>query len=212
MEIEFKYRPADDLVADKIFEDEYISKLKLGDFFCVEMRAVYFDTLKGDLMKNKMAFRIRREDDKSVATLKWSGGSVDGLHVREEINRVPDDEKMLAKPTIEIFRDDCKIYDKLKKTVQDRTLVPVMETNFTRKRILLDTGRSISEFSFDSGEIIAGGKSVPICEIEIEFIDGERDDFIKLGEAVAKRYKLMPGDMSKFERGIKLLHGQRCLL
>ncbi len=207
MEIEFKYQ-VEKSVAEKLFEDEAVLELRTGSPQVKEMRAVYFDTVHQDMSKNKMAFRIRSENGINVATLKWSGGSIDGLHIREEANRALDGQKTAENPSIDIFADSPEIYEKLKKTVGGNSLVSIMETNFIRRYMMLDTGKSISEFSFDYGEIIAGDKKLPICEIEIEFVEGERDDFVKLSGGIAKRYGLTPSDASKFQRGMDL----RCLL
>ncbi len=67
----------------------------------IEMHAVYFDTEDRRLYREGMAFRVRKEGNKLVATLKWNGTSEDGMHKREEINVPVDDEEKLKMPDIQ---------------------------------------------------------------------------------------------------------------
>ena len=69
----------------------------------IEMHAVYFDTEDRRLYREGIAFRVRKEGNRLVATLKWNGSSEDGMHKREEINIPVDDEKKLHTPDIRIF-------------------------------------------------------------------------------------------------------------
>ena len=84
-----------------------------------------------------------------VATLKWGGSAKEGLHVRGELN-VPVDEQFVRSPNVDVFKGS-EIYDEIKATAGDRALQEVMEMDFTRKEIRVDTGKSISVISLDEG-------------------------------------------------------------
>ena len=71
MEIELKYYLHDEIAKERIFNDKHLMEIKDPDFDeTIEMKAVYMDTAQKDLMKKEMAFRVRREGERMVATLK----------------------------------------------------------------------------------------------------------------------------------------------
>lgn len=204
MEIELKYLFDDEASKDAIFNDKYILKVKdEGSETVTPMRAVYLDTQEGALRKKEMAFRVRHEYSKYVATLKWGGSAEEGLHVRGELN-VPVDEGFLEAPTLEVFKGS-EIYDEISDIVGNGKLAPVMEMNYVRREIRLDTGLSIDVLSVDEGEIKTTNGTLPILELEIELYTGDKDDMIALGRKLEEKYHLKRGNRSKYQRGLELL-------
>jgi len=84
-------------------------------------------------------------------------------------------------------------------------LMPVMEMEFVRKQMHVDTGKSISVVSCDEGEIRTAVGSAPISEVEVELYSGDQEDMIALGRELAAKYNLQAGNKSKFQRGLELL-------
>ncbi len=204
MEIELKYYLNDEIAKERIFNDKHLTEIKDPDFDeTIEMKAVYMDTAQKDLMKKEMAFRVRKEGERLVATLKWGGSAKEGLHVRGELN-VPVDEQFLQSPSVDVFKGS-EIYEEIKVAAGDKPLQNVMEMDFTRKLIRVDTGKSISVISLDEGWIRTIGGNAPISELEIEFYSGDQDDMIALGLELAVKYNLQPSDKSKYQRGLELL-------
>lgn len=204
MEIELKYYLHDEIAKERIFNDKHLMEIKDPDFDdTIEMKAVYMDTAQKDLMKKEMAFRVRREGERMVATLKWGGSAKEGLHVRGELN-VPVDEQFVRSPNVDVFKGS-EIYDEIKATAGDRALQEVMKMDFMRKEIRVDTGKSISVISLDEGWIRTDGGDAPISELEIEFYSGDQDDMIELGMELAAKYNLQASDKSKYQRGLELL-------
>ena len=204
MEIELKYLFEDEASKDAIFNDKYILKVKEeGSETVTPMRAVYMDTQDGALMKKEMAFRVRHEYSKFVATLKWGGSAEEGLHVRGELN-VSVDEGFLEKPTLEVFKGS-EIYDEIADVACSGKLIPVMEMNYVRREIRLDTGLSIDVLAVDEGEIKTANGTLPILELEIELYTGDKDDMIALGRKLEEKYHLKRGNRSKYQRGLELL-------
>lgn len=207
MEIELKYSLTDNLAKDRILNDHHLAEMK--DSSCDEtlhMKAIYFDTAEGDLQRFQIALRARHENDRIVVTLKWKGSAQDGLHIRGELN-VPGDETYLEKPTLEVFRGS-EIFEELEEAVSGKQLIPVMEMDYIRKSIQVDTGASISVISLDEGVIRAGDKEAEILEVEVELYSGEQRDMIALGEELASKYNLVSNDQSKFQRGLELLKAE----
>ncbi|HKM28528.1 MAG TPA: CYTH domain-containing protein [Anaerovoracaceae bacterium] len=205
MEIELKYAVNDPLSSTKIFSDDYLNQIKDSDSEeQITMRAVYFDTKEKDLQNEKIAFRIRQENERIVATIKWNGSAEDGMHIREELNVPVTDTAYLKDPTVEIF-NQSPMEDILKSVVGDKKLEPLMEISFIRRQMRIDTGKSISVISLDDGEIRAGSKTMPLRELEIELYSGSQEDMTVMGNKLAEKYNLEPENESKYKRGLELL-------
>ena len=144
MEIELKYKLNEASDADAIFDDVRILDMAdAGSEKHIKMHAVYFDTKDGNLSSKGMVFRAREEGEKLMATLKWDGVSIDGLHVREEINVPLNDRVYLQKPDIKVF-SESDIFEELESIVDGKELVLMMEMNFVRRAVRLDNGVGIS--------------------------------------------------------------------
>lgn len=204
MEVELKYAISSSEIADQIWNDEDLKKIEeKGTCETVIMNATYFDTSDMDLSKNDMAYRVRKEGDKLVASLKWGGGSEGALHKREEIN-VP---VMDIKPNPVIF-EACDIGDDLLSVLDGKELRAVLEMRVERRRFRVDTENTILEISVDQGEIITDNGTEPICEVEIELFSGSEEVMMKIGEILTEKYGVVSEKRSKFYRGLLLL-GQR---
>lgn len=204
MEIELKYLLRDDLAKDRILNDKHLLEIK--NPACdetVQMRAIYLDTEEGDLRSLQIALRARFENERVVVTLKWKGSAQDGLHVRGELN-VPAGPGYLDNPTVDIFKGS-EIYDQLLAAVSDKKLVPVMEMDYVRKAIQVDTGKSISVVSLDEGIIHTSKGDTEILEVEVELYSGDQEDMVALGGELAAKYNLKTSDKSKYQRGLELL-------
>jgi len=204
MEIELKFLVEDEIARERILQDHHLQKLADENTLeTIPMKAVYFDTEDKDLLKMKFAFRVRYEDGRPVATMKWGGGVEDGLHRRGELN-VTVNEEFVQCPDMGIFRGS-EIYEELTELVAEKPMIPVMEMEFVRKQMHVDTGRSISVVSLDEGEIRTAGGSAVISELEVELYSGDQEDMIALGRELAAKYNLQAGEKSKYQRGLELL-------
>jgi inorganic triphosphatase YgiF len=204
MEIELKYAIDNEEIAAKIWEDEDLKKIEeKGTRETLMMEAIYFDTENMDLSKNDMAYRVRREGERLIASLKWGGGSDGALHKREEVN-VP---VMDTKPNPVIF-EECNIGDDLIAILGGKELRPVLEMHIERKRFRVDTESTILEISVDQGNIVTPNGTEPVCEVEVEMFSGSEDVMMKTGTGLAEKYGLVSEKRSKFYRGLMLL-GQR---
>ena len=203
MEIELKYRIPDDATADKIWDNEFFRDMEEEDSREeLDLVAKYFDTPEQDLAKNEIAYRIRKEGEHFIATLKWKGRCEDGVHIREEL-AVPVQNNS---PDIGLF-SESDIGDDLTAIVADKELLPLLETNIHRKRYRIDTGTAILEFSVDKGQVITNQGSEEIREVEIELFTGETEELARIGEKLRKEYELDTEDVSKYAKGIAIIRG-----
>ncbi|MDR0519370.1 MAG: CYTH domain-containing protein [Clostridiales Family XIII bacterium] len=209
MEIELKYRIGSRELLEKIERDRFLQSMaEEGSADTIAMKAAYFDTDDRLLMKNDIAFRIRKEGDRLVGTLKWRDRDmgISGLYARDEISVPVADASCFLSPDPYIFKDSNEGQAMLE-ALSGQPLVLIFETVFTRRRFRIDSSGTICEVSLDTGEIIAGDLRAPIQELEIEMFSGNRDELIRIGGKVAESYGLEPEPLSKFARGKALSEG-----
>lgn len=203
METEFKYSLEDSSIFDSIVELAGARNLRLEDVEVIDMHAAYFDTEDFDFRKRGIAYRIRQEDDRCTATIKWDVNVREGLHRREEFNLVVNDERFALNPNIDIFVSS-DAYDVLLEAAGDKPLKPTITMDYQRKQFKVDTGRSISCISLDEGVIHhIDGHTVPISELEIEWYYGAEEDFMDLAYKIQSRYGLVSEDRSKLQRAFE---------
>ncbi len=200
METEFKFSLNDTAVFDSIVENAEINKMGIDAVETIDMHASYFDTPEQDFRKTGIAYRIRQEDERITATIKWDVDVSDGLHRREEFNLVVNDERFAENPDIGIFISS-DAYDVLYDAAGDKKLVKTISMDYTRKQFKVDTGKSISCISVDEGVIHhIDGYDLPIRELEIEWYYGDEDDFISLANLIRDKYGLEYENRSKLQR------------
>ncbi|MBQ3428946.1 MAG: CYTH domain-containing protein [Mogibacterium sp.] len=203
METEFKYNLKDTSIFDSIVETAGARNLRLEDVEVIDMHAAYFDTEDFDFRKRGIAYRIRQEDDRCTATIKWDVNVKEGLHRREEFNLVVNDERFALNPNIDIFVSS-DAYDVLLEAAGDKPLKPTISMDYQRKQFKVDTGRSISCISLDEGVIHhIDGHTVPISELEIEWYYGAEEDFMDLAYRIQSKYGLVSEDRSKLQRAFE---------
>jgi len=208
MEIEMKYRIPDKETADEIWGDNCFKSLgEVSSINSKLMKAVYYDTDDMILRKNDVAYRLRLEGDRVIATIKWGGTSENGKYAREELNVPVSGETCFMKPSLKVFEQDPKGHEFME-LVDGKELKSVVETNFLRRSLRLDTGDMICEVSIDTGQIITDKGTEPICEMEVELFSGRQDAIEAVGDRVAKRYGLERGQKSKYARGWDLLNNE----
>ena len=207
MEIELKYKIETIEQADRILADVWLKHLaETSEPEIVRMKAAYFDAGDLTLIKHNVAFRIRSEGDRTLATLKWreDDEGISGLYVRSEINIPVSDQACYFNPDPTIFKESAEGKDLLD-LLDGRPLVNIFDMIFTRKRFRIDYGRSIIEIASDEGAIVAGSESAPIRELEIELYSGDKEDLLAVGNRLADKYSLVPELKTKFARGVELL-------
>jgi triphosphatase len=164
------------------------------------MEASYFDTAAHVLQERHIAYRVRREGSKWIATVKSGGSSEGGLHQRQEWNVEAADKS----PNISVFRDTA-FWPVLQQIVGAEPLLPLFVTSFVRRTLVICTeGGAVVEIAADQGEILAGGKSAPILELELELKEGNPASLLQLGALLTAEYPLLLESRSKYHRAMEL--------
>lgn len=205
-EIELKYSVESESVFDEILNSDLLKKSISGHVEKIDMHAEYFDTEDKQLYANDIAFRIRKEDDKFIATIKWNEENVlvSGLYKRNEINVSIPKEQSVITPQISFF-EKTEIYEILTNLLADNELKFMFQTDYLRKQVKIEQDGNMFVLSYDIGKVIAGEKNKKISEIEIELYSGEVDDLVNFGNALEKKFNLKIEKLTKFAKGLKML-------
>lgn len=162
----------------------------------------YFDTPNFALSTQGVALRVRRIGRRWLQTLKTEGERRGGLSRRAEYEMAV----TRGSPDWTRFPPEAQVWVPEALRAQ---LAPVFETRFQRTAWLIKgRGGAQIEVALDVGEIRAGGRSQPICEIELELKAGQPDALFALALVWAGRLDCLPFDVSKAERGVRLAHGE----
>jgi triphosphatase len=209
LEIELKYKLHDKKLLTTISSDDYLASIEeKGTREQLFMKAAYFDTEDYILSENDIAFRVRMEGSRIIASLKWNDSGEDGLYTREEINVPVDDPACFLMPDPLLFKES-EVGKDVAELLNGRLLISIFEMKFLRNRFRVDTGDAICEISLDDGDIITDLGALHVSEMEIELFSGSRDELSKLGAALAEKYGLAPELESKYARGLRLLGRER---
>jgi len=171
----------------------------------------YYDTPEFDLRRRSIALRLRRKGWAIwLMTVKGGGDSAGdsgagGLAQRSEWE---------APTQPSVFDFGIVTDDKLREFLESHHshLQPAFSTDFTRIAWTINHAESVVEMALDRGKISAlavAGEGVPVsmplCELELELIDGTSPDALfDLAITLAADLHLHPEIVSKAERGYAL--------
>ncbi len=202
MEEEFKLRVTQPRDFERIAEPPEVVSLAEGPARPIDMTADYIDTEDLRLLKAGYAYRIRWEGSGWMATVKADLGRAakDGLHRHREWEvSVPGPE-----PNLTHF-EEPDLRTALAEAQGDRPLVVLFRVTMARQSCLLRwPGGTRAEWAADRGRILAGERSLTVCEVEIEHKEGPLEPIRELAEALQACYPLIPDPRTKFARGLEL--------
>lgn len=163
--------------------------------------SVYFDTPRQGLRKQGYSLRLRFDGDRRVQTIKASRGAGVGLFDRSE-----------WETEVKGYGIDC---DAIRQTPlhaallnERHPLAPVFETVIDRTVWRLRQGASMVEVAVDEGRIVAGDRTCPITEVELELKQGSPSDLFALLHGLGEARALPLGVLAKSDRGYALLDGK----
>lgn len=190
--------------------DEVAAALALlpGGARRIHLEAHYLDTPSYLLASNGLAWRLRREDDRWVQTLKThAGGTAFGrlehnVPLQHAAATAPDPDPTLHAGTpagdrlLGVLAAAGEPIGVRYRTDIER-LVAMQEVH---------DGGTV-ELALDRGVIVAGDRSTDVHELEIELVDGSPSDVVLAAKEWAGRWGLCPDAMHKARRGMLLARG-----
>jgi triphosphatase len=147
----------------------------------IRLIARYFDTPDGRLSEHRLALRLRKEGRRWFQTLKASGdASIERLEHNVPL-RVPAG----GVPQLDLMRHEgTEPGARLRDLLGDAWpggLVERFSTDVVRLAGTFSWPGSSVEAALDVGTIQSDGRSVPICELELEHLSGGLDELFELG-------------------------------
>ena len=201
-ETELKLRASRETLA-ALREHPLLKKRNKSGWQTRELLNQYFDTPERELSAARVALRLRRDGDVVIQTLKCRGQSVAGLSERNE------HEWHLDKVKLDLKKLDDTCWPEQLAGLDKKTIKPLFTTDFTREFAEIAWGRGkakvVIEAALDQGFVIAGKRKEEICELELELREGAPEALLELAAELAASLPLMPCDISKAERGYRLL-------
>ena len=164
------------------------------------LQNAYYDTPSRELRALDIGFRTRCADSKCEQTIKLAGEVVGGLHQRPEYN-LPIES---SRPDLLAFNNAIWPHGMQVNAISNN-LYPIFSTNFIRRTWLIETPNGAKiEVVLDKGEIAASGKVDIISELEIELVEGNRDELFALADKLVSQNCIRLGLYSKAARGYRL--------
>lgn len=172
---------------------------KAGTRATSDLLSTYFDTTKCRLKRHGLTLRVRRDGHTHVQTVKSANGAEFGRGEWE--SEIRDDVPHLGKA------DGTPLKPIASKKLC-RKLKPVFETSVRRITLPIRTRRSEIELAIDRGRIIAGPRSSPIAELELELKRGRPVDLFRMAKTLERKSQAELDLRSKSDRGYALARGE----
>lgn len=164
------------------------------DLVPIEMETTYYDTPAGDLSARRWTLRRRFEDGRSVCTLKTPApGGARGeweLEMGDIRDAIPELCKLGAPEELV--------------SLAENGVIQVCGARFTRLAGVISAEGCTLELALDSGILTGGGRTGPLCEVEVELKAGSDADAVAYAQALARRFGLSPQPKSKYRRALEL--------
>ncbi|MFI5274057.1 MAG: CHAD domain-containing protein [Ktedonobacterales bacterium] len=163
------------------------------------------DTLSRELSRARQALRVRHVGDTAVLTLKGRNSGQGGVHAREEL-----EAPLPPGADGDLERWPETISTRVVPLLHGAALLPLVHVSVERHtwKVMHD-GQQVAEVALDNGDIAAGGRTLPIHELEIELKgDGSRVDLDALSRRFQDSLPLRAESLSKVQRGLALLDGR----
>lgn len=171
--------------------------LLAGDDRALTLVTRYFDTEGCALRQAGATLRLRNGDGAAEQTFKLEAAGKGALGRGEWNASVTDDVPDPA-------RFDSEPRDLLVQIVGTQPLQPLAVTRVERTARQVRFGTSVIEAAFDTGTITAQDRSAPICELELELVDGTTHDLLALAQELPLGPELQWSTVSKGQRGAAL--------
>ncbi len=170
------------------------SGLLRGDVKSSQLRAVYHDTPDHALARADLSLRIRSAGGERIQTVK-AGASAAGLFVRSKWERPVEGDTPIIDATTPV---QALLGARASK------IAPVFQVNVKRRAWTLRENGAVIEAVVDRGEVKAGRRRQPLCEIELELKSGQPAPLFAVARALDAIAPVRLGVRTKAERGYLL--------
>ena len=199
METELKYSCPDGAILAQLLCTESMIPMMTEPVRRIRMETIYYDTPDRALRARRWTLRLRKENDRVVATCKTAGTQQGALTSHGEWEA----EATTIEEAIPALRSVGAPEDLL--ALAEQGVEPICGAAFLRRSVnlALEDG-TIAELSCDQGELRGSQQHCALCEVELELKQGELEPMLKLGAAMSARWGLEPESRSKLVRAMEL--------
>ncbi|WP_049976147.1 CYTH and CHAD domain-containing protein [Azospirillum sp. B506] len=171
------------------------------------LRTAYFDTPDLKLAANGVALRVRQEGERFIQTLKTVNSASPGDSAAVAVRREWD--WTVAGEAVDVgVLSDPGVAGLVPAAALD-TLECLFITDFRRTTLLLRPDPLTAvELVVDDGGVYAGGRSLPISEVELELKAGKVASLFDLALTLQAAIPMRIGTESKAEAGLRLVTGR----
>lgn len=195
MEIEVKLGPVEPALAAVIFDD--ITLLPpAGAEERIRMHTIYYDDPAGSFRARKQTLRLRQENDLSVCTFKTALEDLARLELDCEAPDIVSGAAQLA-----VHPD---LPESAKNALLSGVFIPRCGAKFLRRTRLCRVGDTTFHLCLDEGQLEKGELIAPLCEIELELVEGDVDVLQRTAQLLMTAYKLPLCTKSKQQRALEL--------
>ena len=199
-EIELKLRIEDPALYSQIVSDDAVLKLCLSDKADEYLfENTYYDTDSLVLSEHHLSLRLRSINGKQIATVIETKAMAGGLCRHTKWSAAAENYQAPEKAF-----GDAPIGEKLRLLLGGNALSPLCKTVCKRIVRILEIDGCPIELVAEQGQILAGGRSTPLCEIQLKRKDGGTAGLFQTGALLAERYPLRIERASQFQRGLLL--------
>lgn len=201
-EVELKLQLLNGMAGESLWKNLYVKNGLMRTPEEKNLRSVYYDTSDHRLLKQGYTLRVRKDNRSHTLTIKKMGNVAGGLHQRAEWNYPSPSEK----PSVDVVEDQ-DLQECLNKILGEQTLEELMITDFRRTQSnWQDEDGNLLEVALDEGFIETKKGKENIREVEMELKRGQAIALLMMGEQLAASMPMIPGNESKFFRGLQMLN------
>lgn len=203
MEIEAKFLTKPEIFK-KISELKDIAGYKIKEIIDIKEEDTYLDTEELDLHRQELSYRIRKQDNTFLVTLKQKPVRTGAIYSRIEEEEYIKEEDI---PKVYDYSLNIKPVQEAKKLAEGKKLQKIFTIDKHRKRVVITKGNFMIKLDMDTIQFLIKGLKEKEHELEIESKNTPMEEVEKIQGFLKQKFgkKLKPSKRSKYERGLALL-------
>jgi inorganic triphosphatase YgiF len=205
MEVEAKLEAPNRATFHSLIRRKRLGRYDLHLVGVRDLETIYLDTVHRDLLRRRIALRIRKSERRVEMTIKLPGEVERGIHRRPESTW-----RLARMPMLPLRPRGRALRDRLPRALGTAELGPLVGTRVRRRALVVrrrGRGAPLAEIDLDRVEFFlptkATARSRRSYEIEVELLGGEEADLQRIVQALREDYALKPSRQSKFERALR---------
>lgn len=203
MEIEAKFITKPE-VFEKILKLKDIAGYKIKEVQDITEEDTYLDTEELDLHRQELSYRIRKQDNTFLVTLKEKPVKTGAIYSRFEEEEYIEEKNT---PKVYDYSLGIKPVIKAKQLTNGKKLFKIFTIAKKRKRVVITKGNYIIRLDMDAIQYLINGFKKKEYELEVEAKNAPMEEVEKVEGFLRKKFgkKLKPSKRSKYERGLALM-------